>query len=262
MKKSVFSLKDKIAIVTGGGKGIGESICKVFAENGAIVHLLDIDAENGNRVVSEITITGGQSYYHKCDLSQHEATGKVFQKIFNQSGALHILINNAGIAQIGNVENTTIKDINLIYQVNILGVYNCLHFGIPLMKQSGGGSIINMASVASVVGLEDRFGYSMSKGAVYSMTFSIAKDYLKDNIRCNAIGPGRVHTPFVDNYLKQNYPEQEKEMFEKLSATQPIGRMGLPKEIAHLALYLCSDEAAFTTGSFYPIDGGFLTLNT
>lgn len=262
MTKPLFSLRNKVAIITGGGKGIGESISKVFAENEAIVHILDIDAENGNRVVEEITTTGDQAYFHQCDLSQHKAIGAVFQKIYRQSKTLDILINNAGIAQIGNVENTSVEDMNRMYQVNILGVYNCLHFGIPFMKQSGGGAIINMASVASVVGLADRFGYSMSKGAAYTMTFSIAKDYLKDNIRCNAIGPGRVHTPFVDNYLKKTYPEKEQEMFEKLSTTQPIGRMGQPKEIANLALYLCSDEAAFITGSFYPIDGGFLTLNT
>ncbi len=262
MMESAFSLKDKVAVITGGGKGIGESICKVFAQHGAIVHLLDIDAENGSRVVRAIKAAGGQAFFHECDLSHHETTGTVFEKIYAQSNALNILINNAGIAQIGNVENTSVEDMNRIYQVNILGVYNCLHLGIPLMKLSGGGAIINMASVASVVGLADRFGYSMSKGAVYTMTFSIAKDYLTDNIRCNAIGPGRVHTPFVDNYLKSTYPDKEKEMFDKLSASQPIGRMGQAKEIAHLALYLCSDEAAFITGSFYPIDGGFLRLNT
>lgn len=262
MNKSAFRLDGKVAAITGGGKGIGESICKVFAKNGAIVHLLDIDEENGNRVVYEIKQSGGQAYFHHCNLSEHEATGLVFQKIMEQSQSLHILINNAGIAQIGNVENTTIEDMNSVYQVNILGVYNCLHFAVPLMKKAGGGAIVNMASIASVVGLANRFGYSMSKGAVYTMTFSIAKDYLADNIRCNAIGPARVHTPFVDNYLKSNYPDQEQEMFEKLSKTQPIGRMGKPDEIANLALYLCSDEAAFVTGSFYPIDGGFLTLNT
>ena len=257
-----FSLKNKVAIVTGGGKGIGESISKVFAQQGAIIQLLDIDVENGKRVREEIIAAGGQAFFHQCDLSSHEQTKTTFQKIYDQSGALNILINNAGIAQIGNVENTTPEDMDKMYKVNVFGVYNCLHFGIPLMKQSGGGAIVNLASIASVIGLADRFGYSMSKGAVLTMTYSIAKDYLKDNIRCNAIGPARVHTPFVDNYLKTTYPGQEAEMYKKLSATQPIGRMGKPMEIANLALYLCSDEAAFTTGSFYPIDGGFITLNT
>ncbi len=261
MINSTFSLQDKVAIITGGGKGIGESMCKVFAKHGALVHLLDIDIENGQRVVEEIKAAGGQAFFHECDVSEHEATGSVFQKIYARSNGLHILINNAGIAQIGNVENTTVQNMDRMYQVNILGVYNCLHFAIPLMKQSGGGAIINLASIASVVALEDRFGYAMSKGAVYTMTLSIAKDYIKDNIRCNSIGPARVHTPFVDNYLKQNYPGTEAEMFKKLSATQPIGRMGQPQEIAHLALYLCSDQASFITGSFYPIDGGFINLN-
>lgn len=262
MNKPLFSLRNKVAIITGGGKGIGESISKVFAEQEAIVHVLDLDVENGNRVVKEINAAGNKAFFHECDVSQHDATGLIFKRIFDQSGAINILINNAGIAQIGTVEKTSIEDMNRMYQVNILGVYNCLHFGIPLMKKSGGGAIINLASIASVIGLADRFGYSMSKGAVYSMTYSIAKDYINDNIRCNAIGPARVHTPFVDNYLKNNYPDNQQEMFKQLSATQPIGRMGQPTEIAHLALYLCSDEAGFTTGSFYPIDGGFITLNT
>lgn len=128
------------------------------------------------------------------------------------------------------------------------------------MKQKG-GSILNIASIASVVGIKDRFAYSMSKGAVLTMTYSIAKDYLEDNIRCNCLAPARVHTPFVDGFIKKNYPGKEKETFEALSKTQPIGRMAKPEEIAAFALYLSSDEAAFLTGSCYAIDGGFITLN-
>jgi 2-keto-3-deoxy-L-fuconate dehydrogenase len=260
--KTIFSLKDKVAIVTGGGNGIGESVCKVLAQQGAIVHFLDIDKENGQRVEKDIQQEQGRAFFHHCDITQHDNVGQIFESSFQQSGSLDILVNNAGIAHIGNVENTTEDDMDRIYAVNIKSVYSCLHFGVRHMKKSGGGSIINMASVASVIGLADRFAYSMSKGAVYTMTFSIAKDYIDDNIRCNAIGPARVHTPFVDGYLKNNYPGKEDEMFEKLSKTQPIGRMGQPSEIAHLVAYLCSDEASFITGSFYPIDGGFLTLNT
>lgn len=259
---SLFSLKDKIALITGGGKGIGESICKVFARQGAIVHLLDIDVENGERVQAQIRETGGKAHFHACDLTKHQKLGELFESIYQQAGSLDMLINNAGIAHIGSVETTTEADMDRLYAVNIKSVYSCLHFGVKYMKASGGGAIVNMASVGSVLGLADRFAYSMSKGAAYTMTFSVAKDYLADNIRCNAIGPARIHTPFVDGFIKENYPGQEKEIFEKLSKTQPIGRMGKPEEVAYLAAYLCSDEASFVTGSFYPIDGGFLNLNT
>lgn len=261
-RRKVFSLKNKVAIVTGGGKGIGASIAEIFCQQGAIVHILDIDAEAGSEVVQLITEQGGVAYFHACDVTDHGLVQKTFEKVVADSGHLDLLVNNAAIAHIGSVRTTTPEDIDRLYQVNIKSVYSCLHFGVLHMQKSGGGAIVNMASIASVVGLKDRFAYSMSKGAVYAMTFSIAKDYLKDNIRCNAIGPARVHTSFVDNFIANNYPGQEEQMFEKLSKSQPIGRMGLPKEIAWLAAYLCSDEAAFITGSFYPIDGGFLSLNS
>lgn len=260
--KPIFDLSGKVAIVTGGAKGIGESISKVFARQGAFVHILDIDVQQGGLVVNDIEKASGTVRFHKCDIGNHSEVETVCREIYRISNSIDILVNNAGISQIGNVENTSVQDMNKICAINIMGAYNCLHFSVPLMKKSGGGVILNMASVASVVGLSDRFGYSMSKGAIYAMTTSIAKDYINDNIRCNSIGPGRVHTPFVDNYLKETYPENQQEMFEKLSKTQPIGRMGKPEEIANLALYLCSDEAGFVTGSFYPIDGGFLTLNS
>jgi NAD(P)-dependent dehydrogenase (short-subunit alcohol dehydrogenase family) len=128
------------------------------------------------------------------------------------------------------------------------------------MKEKG-GAILNIASIASSVGIPDRFAYSMTKGAVVGMTLSTAKDYINNNIRCNCISPARVHTPFVDGFIAKNYPGKEKEMFEKLSKTQPIGRMAQPEEIANLVLYLCSDEASFITGCDYPIDGGFIKLN-
>ena len=258
----MIDLTNKVAIVTGGGKGIGESVCKVLAKQGAIVHILDIDKENGKNTANTIKNSNGIAFFHYCDLTQHEAVGELFKQINEQSGSLDILVNNAGIAHIGNVETTTPEDMERLFNVNVKTVYSCLHFGIPYMRKSDGGAIVNLASVASVVGLANRFSYTMSKGAIYSMTLAVAKDYVNENIRCNSVGPGRVHTPFVDNYLKNNYPEREVEMFDTLSKTQPIGRMGKPIEIANLIAYLCSDEAAFTTGSYYPIDGGFTTLNT
>jgi 2-keto-3-deoxy-L-fuconate dehydrogenase len=182
-----------------------------------------------------------------------------FAEIFER-GRVHILVNSAGIAQIAKLENTTEQDFDRVYRVNVKGTYNCMHACIGHMKERGGGVILNMASVAGSVGLADRFAYSASKGAVLAMTYSVARDYLQHNIRCNSISPARVHTPFVDNYLRNNYPGREAEMFDVLSRAQPIGRMGQPREIAFLALYLCSDEASFVTGSDYPIDGGFFTL--
>lgn len=257
-----FDFTSKNAVITGGGSGIGKSISETFARQGAIVYILEINEEAGQATKNAIEQAGGKAHVMSCDVSSQQEVGTVIHKIQQQAGRIDILINNAGVAHIGNVENTGEEDMDRIYRINIKGVYNCIHAVVPFMKQQGGGVILNMASVASIVGIADRFAYSMSKGAVLTMTLSVAKDYLSHNIRCNSISPGRVHTPFVDGFLKKNYPGQEQEMFEKLSKTQPIGRMGKPEEVATLALYLCSDEAGFITGTDYPIDGGFITLNS
>ncbi|RMG23463.1 MAG: SDR family oxidoreductase [Bacteroidetes bacterium] len=207
----------------------------------------------------EIRAAGGQGSFLRCDVSLQAETEAAFEAFCGQE--LDLLVNNAGIACIGNVEATSEAELDRLYAVNIKGVYNCLLAGVKRMKAKG-GAIVNMASVAAMVGLPDRFAYSMTKGAVLSMTYCMARDYLQHGIRCNAISPARVHTPFVDGYLAQHYPGREQEMYETLANTQPIGRMGKPEEIAALALYLCSDEAAFITGTNYPIDGGFVNLNT
>lgn len=257
---SKFSLQGKNAIITGAGSGIGRAIALVFAEAKAIVQVLDLNIEAANEVVNEIKATGGNAKSHACDVSNQSEVKKVIDTIA-ENHTIDILVNNAGIAHVGNLEGTTEADLDRIYAVNVKGVYNGMLACVPYMKKSG-GVILNMASVASSVGITDRFAYSMSKGAVLTMTLSVAKDYVKEGIRCNCISPGRVHTPFVDGFITKNYPGEEKEMFEKLSATQPIGRMGRPEEIANLALFLCSDEAGFITGTDYPIDGGFIKLNT
>jgi len=257
---SKFSLQGKNAIITGAGSGIGRAIALVFAEAKANVQVLDLNIEAANEVVMEIETAGGTAQSHACDMSNQTEVKKVIDAI-SENHAIDILVNNAGIAHVGNLEGTTEADLDRIYAVNVKGVYNGMLACVPYMKKSG-GVILNMASVASAVGIADRFAYSMSKGAVLTMTLSVAKDYVKEGIRCNCISPGRVHTPFVDGFISKNYPGKEKEMFEKLSATQPIGRMGQPEEIANLALFLCSDEARFITGTDYPIDGGFIKLNT
>lgn len=222
------------------------------------MHIIDLSETAGRQVADEIESAGGKAKAYACDVSNQQQVGTIFQQI----GKLDILVNNAGISHIGRADNTTEADFERVFNINVKGVYNCLHAAIPVMKAGGGGVILNMSSIAAVAGLTDRFAYSMSKGAVYAMTLSVAKDYIKDKIRCNCISPARVHTPFVDGFLAKNYPGKEDEMFAKLSQSQPIGRMGKPEEIANLILYLCSDEASFITGSDYPIDGGFLKLSS
>lgn len=256
----LFSLSGKTAVVTGAGKGIGRSIAQLFARRGADLHILDLDVEAGEEVTREINASGGTAYFHKTDVADQQQVLETFDSVYEQKNRLNILVNNAGIAHVGKLDETSEEDFDRVYSVNVKGVYNCALAGVRKMKQSGGGVILNMASVVSVMGIDDRFAYTMSKGAVLTMTYSIAKDYIGDDIRCNAISPARVHTPFVDGFLEKNYPGRENEMFDKLSKTQPIGRMGEPEEIASLALFLCSDEASFITGSNYPIDGGFTTL--
>lgn len=254
----MFSLKGKTAVITGGGSGIGKGIARVFAAQGADVHIVELNQDAGLAVSKEITDNGGKALAHGCDVSKQADV----VSLFNSIGKIDILVNNAGIAHVGRADTTSEADMDRIYNVNVKGAYNCLFASIPLMKAQGGGVILNLASIVAIVGVADRFAYSMSKGAVYAMTLSVAKDYLADNIRCNSISPARVHTPFVDGFIAKNYPGKEAEMFEKLSKSQPIGRMATPEDIAAIALYLCSDEAGFVTGNDYPIDGGYIKLNS
>jgi 2-keto-3-deoxy-L-fuconate dehydrogenase len=227
--------------------------------SGAVVHILDIDRSQSEAAAAKIAEAGGRAYSFACDVSQQDQVKAVFDQIFRQE-RVHILVNSAGIAHIGSLENTTEAEFDKVFRVNVKGFYNCMLPAVGHMKAHRGGVILNLASVAAWAGLADRFAYSMSKGAIFAMTNSVARDYLADNIRCNSISPARVHTPFVDGYLPKNYPGREAEMFERLAKTQPMGRMAEPHEVAALALFLCSDEAAFITGSDYAIDGGFLNL--
>ena len=259
--KNKFSLQNKTALITGGGSGIGEAIAQTFANQDAKVFIIDQNLGAANKTVEKINKKGLSAKAYKCDVSNNKNVSNVINEI-SKTSTIDILINNAGIAHVGNIEACEEKDLDHLYEVNIKGVYNCTRAIIPFMVKNKNGCIINLTSIASSVGIKDRFAYSMSKGAVLTMTYSIASDYINDNIRCNCISPARVHTPFVDGFIRKNYPGQEKQMFENLSKTQPIGRMGTPQEIADLALYLSSDEASFITGSNFPIDGGFVKLNT
>jgi 2-keto-3-deoxy-L-fuconate dehydrogenase len=256
----MFRLDNKVTLVTGAGSGIGRAIASTFAAQGARVFVLDRDARGAAESVEHIRQTGGAAGAVACDVTSPPSVAAAFAQLDADAGRLDILVNNAGIAHIGTVESTSEADLDGVYAVNVKGVYLCAQAGITRMRSAGGGVILNLASIASLIGLTDRFAYSMSKGAVLTMTRSIAVDYIKHNIRCNCICPARIHTPFVDGYLRANYPGREAEMFRQLSAYQPIGRMGTPAEVAALALYLCSDEASFITGQAYPIDGGVLVF--
>lgn len=258
----LFSLKDKVSIITGGGSGIGRAIAQVFGEQGSLVCILELNKAAAEETANSIHEKKGNAKAFQCNVANQTEVKATVDAIAKEFGRVDILVNCAGIAHIGKLDNTSEADFDRLFNVNVKGVYNAMQAVINYMKSQQRGVILNLASVAALVSVADRFAYSMTKGAVYTMTLSVAKDYVKEGIRCNSISPGRVHTPFVDGFLKANYPGKEQEMFEKLSRTQPIGRMARPLEIAHLALYLCSDEASFITGTDYPIDGGFLKLNT
>lgn len=223
------------------------------------MRIADVNLEQAQATVKQITEEGGTCTAFACDVTDQRQVRQAFERLFAKE-RVEILVNNAGISHIGTVESTTEADFEKVFRVNVKGVYNCTQACIGHMKSSGGGVILNMASIAGTAALADRFAYSMSKGAVVAMTYSVARDYLQCNIRCNCISPARVHTPFVDDYLRRNYPGREQEMFEKLAKSQPIGRMGEPHEVAALALFLCSSEASFITGVDYPLDGGFFNL--
>jgi len=253
----LFDLTGKSAIVTGAGSGIGAAIAALFARQGGRIVILDVN-DSAEATAAAIVSAGGDAIARRCNIADADEVARTFRDVAAELGRLDILVNNAGIAHVGTIEQTTPEDLDRLYAVNVRGLFLCSRVAVGIMLPQGGGVILNMASITSLVGVPERFAYSMTKGAVHTMTMSIAIDYVKRGIRCNCICPARVQTPFVDGYLRQNYPGREDEMRRTLEAYQPIGRMGTPEEVAALALYLCSDEAAFVTGQAYPIDGGVL----
>ena len=254
----MFTLSGKVAAVTGGGSGIGRAISTVFARQGARVFVVDVDATAARETAASLDAEGSRGDAVTCDVSDAASVGAAFETIVGRAGRLDILVNNAGVAHVGDIERTPEEDFDRLYRINVKGVFLCARAVVPHMVKRGGGVILNMASIVAFVGVPERFAYSMSKGAVLTMTKSIAVDYVKQNIRCNCICPARIHTPFVDGFVRDNYAGREEEVLGQLAAYQPVGRMGTPEEVAYLALYLCSDEAAFVTGQAYPLDGGVL----
>jgi len=252
------SVRDRVVAVTGGASGIGEATARLFAAEGAVVHVLDLDAGGAARVAEAIAAAGGRAFSHEVDVADEAAVTRVFAEVTRRSGRLDALVNSAGIAHIGTLLSTEESDFDRLYRVNVKGTYLACRAAVRVMLENGGGAIVNLGSIVSLIGLEERFAYTMTKGAVLTMTRSIAVDYMKQGIRCNCICPTRVHTPFVDGFVKKNYPGREKEKLAELDAYQPMGRMARPEEVAELALFLASDASGFITGQAVPVDGGVL----
>jgi 2-keto-3-deoxy-L-fuconate dehydrogenase len=251
----MFSLQDKIAVVTGGGSGIGESIAHRLAGAGAMVYVADVQSDAGERVARAVNEKGGQARFVHCDVSKEAACREVARMVIESHQRCNIVVNNAGIGHVGTALTTTADDLDRLHAVNVKGVLFMSQAFLPGMIERRSGSIVNMASIGGIVAVKDRLAYCASKFAVVGLTKCMALDHAESGVRVNCICPGRVYTPFVEQRLKE-YPDPKK-AFEQMSATQALGRMGTPDEIAAAAHYLAADESSFVTGSALIIDGGF-----
>ena len=251
-----FRLDNKIALVTGGGSGIGAAICRAYAEQGAQVVVADINPANGGRVAGEL---GAAGLFHLTDVTDLSSVEQVVAAAAGRFGRLDICVNCAGIGLVGSVLETDSADWNKLMAVNVNGVFHGSRAAVAQMLRQDpkGGVIVNIASVAGQIGIPRRFAYCATKGAVIAMTKQLAVDYVKEGIRCNAICPGTVFSPFVEGYVERFHKDTREQTLQELHARQPIGRMGTPEEVADLAVYLASETSAFMTGSEVVLDGGW-----
>jgi NAD(P)-dependent dehydrogenase (short-subunit alcohol dehydrogenase family) len=246
-----FDLNAKVALVTGAGSGIGAAIAETFARAHARVIVTDRDEKAGRETLARIRAAQGEAEFLRLDVTS-EADCQHAAELVTR---LDILVNNAGIGHVGTMLTTAGADMDRLYAVNVRGVFNVSKAFLPGMIARRSGAIINLASIGGVVGIRDRLAYCATKFAVVGITKSMALDHALEGVRVNCICPGRVETPFVQARLKE-YPDPAK-AYREMAATQALGRMGKPEEIAAAALYLASDEAAFVTGTTFMIDGGW-----
>jgi 2-keto-3-deoxy-L-fuconate dehydrogenase len=251
----MFDLTGKTALVTGAASGIGEAIAHALSGAGAFVYVADIDEENGGRVALAINVDGKQAEFIKLNVADRSECEGAVEKIHADRGSLDVLVNNAGIGHVGTILDATSEDLDRLYAVNVRGAFDLTKAFIPKMIERNYGVIINMSSVGGVVAVKDRLAYCTTKFAIVGFTKCLALDHAKQGIRANAVCPGRVETPFVKARIAE-YADPQK-AYEEMAATQAVGRMATPEEIAAAVLYLASDEAAFVTGTAFEIDGGF-----
>lgn len=251
-----FRLDGKVALVTGGGSGIGAATCRAFTEQGARVVVADLSEEGGRQVAQDL---GDSALFCRTDVTDLASVQSAVASSVEHFGRLDVLVNNAGVGHVGSVQETDANDWNKLIAVNMTGVFHGSRVAVDQMlrQEPAGGVIVNIASVAGMIGIARRFAYCATKGAVIAMTRQVAVDYVKAGIRCNAICPGTVYSPFVEGYVERFHSDTREETIKELHARQPIGRMGRPDEVADLAVYLASDEAAFMTGSAVVLDGGW-----
>lgn len=246
-----------MTLVTGGGSGIGAAICRAYAEQGARVVVAELNEANGQHVAGEI---GEAGLFWRTDVREADSVASAVAAAAERFGRLDILVNCAGIGLVGSVMETEQSDWDRLFAVNVTGVFHGCRAGVDQMlrQEPKGGVIVNIASVAGLIGVARRFAYCGTKGAVIAMTKQLAVDYVKEGIRCNAICPGTVFSPFVEGYVERFHSDTREQTIQELHARQPMGRMGRPDEIADLAVYLASDESGFMTGSAVVIDGGWM----
>ena len=251
----MFSLQNKVALVTGAGSGIGASIAEVLARAGAHVFVADRDEAGGGKTVESIRAAGHAACFLALDVTSEPQCEQARETVHGRFGRLDVLVNNAGIGHVGTMLQTTGTDLDRIYAVNVRGMFNVTKAFLPGMVERKQGNIINLASIGGVVAVRDRLAYTTSKFAVVGFTKALALDHALQGVRANCLCPGRVETPFVKARLAE-YPDPQK-AYEEMASTQALRRMAQPEEIAAAALYLASDESAFVTGTDFIIDGGW-----